>query len=175
MAQTNDQNLSQIIAQWVDRLVGQRVQKAPYDRTYGGIISAILFTPETRKDDVLFGQYKVRFGNTEKKVKLIDGIVHEVGERVNVTVCGNDPNRIIYEPVVRKTYPTKINWDKDNGGDADKSKMTFTRKVTTNGSTYDSAREYTIEFKNKGEDNEEPVKITLPDGQEIELEGFLQE
>ncbi len=177
MAQTNGQNtsLSQLIAQSVDRLVESRIQKATYDRTYAGIISEILFDPTTDIKDKNWGLYKIRFNSTEKQYRFLDGIVHQVGERVSVTVCNNDINRLVVEPTVKSTMPAKIKWDKNNGGDADKSKMTVTRQVTTNGKTYETVREYIVDYKNKGQENEEPVKITLPNGNEIELEGFIDE
>ena len=173
MAQTDD--LSKLMAQSVDRLVEYRLQKAVYDKTYMGVISEILFTPNTDVKDEKWGLYKIRFNNTEKQYRFVDGIVHQVGERVSVTICNNDPNRLIVEPTVKNVYPAKIQWDKNNEGDDKKSKMTVTRQVTTNGQVYKTEREYIVEYKNKGEDNEEPVKITLPDGNVIELEGFIPE
>ena len=49
-------SISEIIAQAVDRLVGQRINNAPYDKTYSGIISDVLFEPDTKLDNEKFGQ-----------------------------------------------------------------------------------------------------------------------
>ena len=76
-------NIPEVMAQAVDRLVVQRINNAPYDKTYSGIISDILFEPNTDIKDEKFGQYKIRYGTgAEKIIKLNDGLIHEVGERV---------------------------------------------------------------------------------------------
>ena len=76
-------NISEVMAQAVNRLVAQRINNAPYDKTYSGIISDILFEPDTDIKDEKFGQYKIRYGTgTEKNIKLNDGIVHEIGDKI---------------------------------------------------------------------------------------------
>lgn len=160
-------SISEIIAQAVDRLVGQRINNAPYDKTYSGIISDILFEPDTKLDDEKFGQYKIRYGKgTEKIIKLNDGIVHEVGERVKVYVPENDRNRMYIEPTVKRVIPYKIVYDDEE--------ITFIehRKVETNGKKYETESKYKLTVKNKGTDKEEVTKMTLPDGTEIEFENW---
>lgn len=160
-------SISEIIAQAVDRLVGQRINKAPYDKTYSGIISDILFEPNTKLDDEKFGQYKIRYGiGAEKIIKLNDGLVHEIGERVKVHVPENDRNRMYIEPTVKRIIPYKIVYD-DN-----ETKFIEHRKVETNGKVYEIESEYKLTVKNKGTDKEEVTKMTLPDGTEIEFEGW---
>ena len=160
-------SISEIIAQAVDRLVGQRINKAPYDKTYSGIISDVLFEPDTKLDDEKFGQYKIRYGTgTEKKIKLNDGLVHEVGERVKVHVPENDRNRMYIEPIVKRIVPYKIVYDDD------RTSFIEHRKTETNGKVYEIESEYKLTVKNKGTDKEEVTKMTLPDGTEIVFEGW---
>ena len=108
-------NISEVMAQAVDRLVKKEINQAPYDKTYSGIISDILFEPDTKLDNEKFGQYKIRYGTgTEKIIKLNDGLVHEVGERVKVYVPENDRNRMFIEPTIKSTTPYKIVYDDEN-------------------------------------------------------------
>lgn len=182
MADTqNTTSISQIIAQETDKLVNHRLRSAPYDRTYTGIISDVLFYPDTDVKDVEFGQYKVRFAGMEKTVRIGDDIVHAVGERVQVRMLENNPNRLVIIPSITNVTPYKYKWDYDNNGDKDKSIFTAFTKVKTvkqeyySGAEYETTREYEVTFKNKGKDNETPIKIKMPNGEEIELEGFGSE
>lgn len=160
-------SISEIMAQAVDGLVEQRIKKAPFDKTYAGIISAILFEPDTDRKDQKFGTYKIRYGaGAEREIKLTDGIVHEVGERVNVYVPENNPNRAIVEPTITRTIPKKIVYnDEDNS-------FTEIREVNTNGVTYVVEDVYKLTVENKGTDEEEVTKMTLPDGRVIEFENW---
>ena len=160
-------SISEIMAQAVDRLVGQRINNAPYDKTYSGIISDVLFEPDTKLNDEKFGQYKIRYGTgTEKIIKLNDGLVHEVGERVKVYVPENDRNRMFIEPTVKRIIPYKIVYDDEN------TKFIEHRKIETNGKVYEIESEYKLTVENKGTDKEEVTKMTLPDGTEIEFENW---
>lgn len=160
-------NISEIIAQAVDRLVGQRINNAPYDKTYSGIISDILFEPDTDIKDEKFGQYKIRYATgAEKNIKLNDGIVHEIGERVKVYVPENDRNRMFIEPTIKSTTPYKIVYDDEN------TKFIEHRKIETNGKVYEIKSEYKLTVENKGTDKEEVTKMTLPNGSEILFEGW---
>ena len=159
-------SVSEIMAQAVDSLIEQRISKAPYDKTYAGIISEVLFEPDTDIKDSKFGTYKVRYNNAEKTFKLNDGIVHEIGERVMVYVPENNPNRMFVEPVIKRVMPYKIVYDNEND--------TFIehRKIETDGKVYEIKSEYTLTVENKGTEQEEVTKMTLPDGTEIEFEGW---
>lgn len=160
-------SISEVIAQAVDRLVGQRINNAPYDKTYSGIISDVLFEPDTKLNDEKFGQYKIRYGTgTEKIIKLNDGLVHEIGERVKVYVPENDRNRMFIEPIVKRIIPYKIVYDDEN------TKFIEHRKIETNGKVYEIESEYKLTVENKGTDKEEVTKMTLPDGTEIVFEGW---
>lgn len=160
-------NISEVMAQAVDRLVAQRINNAPYDKTYSGIISDILFEPDTDIKDEKFGQYKIRYGTgAEKNIKLNDGIVHEIGERVKVYVPENDRNRMFIEPTIKSTTPYKIVYDDEN------TKFIEHRKIETNGKVYEIKSEYKLTVENKGTDKEEVTKMTLPDGTEIVFEGW---
>lgn len=160
-------SISETIAQVVDRLVNQRIKTAPYDKTYSGIISNVLFEPTTNVKDEKFGQYKIRYGTgTEKTIKLNDGLVHEIGERVKVHVPENDRNRMYIEPLVKRVIPYKIVYD-DN-----KTSFIEHRKIETNGKVYEIESEYKLIVKNKGTENEEVEKMIFPDGTEVVFEGW---
>lgn len=159
--------ISEIIAQAVDGLIKHRIEKASYDKTYSGIISEILFDANTKRKDSKFGTYKVRYGNgVEREVKLTDGIVHEVGERVNVVVPLNNANRVIIQPTIIRSIPQSIVYNDENN--------TFTeiREVTTNGETYIVEDIYELTVENKGTDKEEVTKMKLPDGREINFKNW---
>ena len=160
-------NISEVMAQAVDRLVKKEISQAPYDKTYSGIISDVLFEPNTDIKNEKFGQYKIRYGTgTEKIIKLNDGLVHEVGERVKVYVPENDRNRMFIEPTIKRIIPYKIVYDDEN------TKFIEHRKIETNGKVYEIESEYKLTVENKGTDKEEVTKMTLPNGSEILFEGW---
>ena len=162
----NEKDISSLMAETVNKLVDYKVKKAGYDKTYSGIISAILFEPNTDIKDINFGTYKIRFNNMEKTYRFTDGIVHQVGERVNVYVPENNPNRIIVEPLVKSVIPYKIVYDDIN------DKIIEYRKVDTDGKTYETISEYELVIENKGTETEKIIKITLPNRLEIEFDGW---
>lgn len=160
-------SISETIAQVVDRLVNQRIKNAPYDKTYSGIISDVLFEPSTDIKDEKFGQYKIRYGTgTEKIIKLNDGLVHEIGERVKVHVPENDRNRMYIEPIIKRVIPYKIVYNDE------KTSFIEHRKIETNGKVYEIESEYKLTVENKGTEQEEVKKMTFPDGSVIEFEGW---
>lgn len=161
-----NRDISETIMYEAGRIVDYKMQHAPYDKSYSGVISAILFEPDTDIKDEKFGTYKVRYNNAEKTFKLNDGIVHEVGERVMVYMPVNNPNRMFVEPIVKRVVPYKIVYDNE--------KDTFIehRKIKTDGKVYEIESEYKLTVKNKGTEQEEVTKMTLPDGSEIEFEGW---
>lgn len=160
-------SISETIAQVVDRLVNQRIKTAPYDKTYSGIISDVLFEPTTDIKDEKFGQYKIRYGTgTEKTIKLNDGLIHEIGERVKVHVPENNRNRMYIEPIVKRVVPSKIVYDDE------KTSFIEHRKIETNGKVYEIESEYKLVVKNKGTENEEVEKMIFPDGTEVVFEGW---
>lgn len=162
-----NRDISELILYEASRIAENSVKAAPYDKTYSGIISDVLFEPTTDIKDENFGKYKIRYGTgTEKTIKLNDGLVHEVGERVKVHVPENDRNRMYIEPLVKRVIPYKIVYD-DN-----KTSFIEHRKIETNGKVYEIESEYKLVVKNKGTENEEVEKMIFPDGTEIVFEGW---
>lgn len=161
------QTLFEMVYSWVDKLVSNRLKQAPFDKSYSGVISEILFDPDTPTNSSKFGTYKVKYGSSEKTFKLNDGLVHEIGERVDVHVYENNPNHILVEPIVQRVPPCKIVGDySDNNED----KLTIYRKTKTNGKTYETEREYKFTVENKGTEDEKYTKLILPDGFEVEVD-----
>ena len=159
-------NVAEVLAVAVANIAKKEVDNAPYDKTYSGIISDVLFEPTTDIKDENFGKYKIRYGTgTEKTIKLNDGLVHEVGERVKVHVPENDRNRMYIEPIVKRVVPSKIVYDNE------KNSYTEYRKVETNGKTYELESEYKLIIENKGND-QEVKKMIFPNGSVIEFEGW---
>lgn len=159
-------NVAEVLAVAVANIAKKEVDNAPYDKTYSGIISDVLFEPTTDIKDENFGKYKIRYGTgTEKTIKLNDGLVHEIGERVKVHVPENDRNRMYIEPIVKRIVPSKIVYDNE------KNSYTEYRKVETNGKTYELESEYKLIIENKGND-QEVKKMIFPNGSVIEFEGW---
>lgn len=159
-------NVAEVLAVAVANIAKKEVDNAPYDKTYSGIISDVLFEPTTDIKDENFGKYKIRYGTgTEKIIKLNDGLVHEIGERVKVHVPENDRNRMYIEPIIKRVVPSKIVYDNE------KNSYTEYRKVETNGKTYELESEYKLIIENKGND-QEVKKMIFPDGSVIEFEGW---
>lgn len=159
-------NVAEVLAVAVANIAKKEVDNAPYDKTYSGIISDVLFEPTTDIKDENFGKYKIRYGTgTEKTIKLNDGLVHEVGERVKVHIPENDRNRMYIEPIVKRVIPSKIVYDNE------KNSYTEYRKVETNGKTYELESEYKLIIENKGND-QEVKKMIFPNGSVIEFEGW---
>ena len=159
-------NVAEVLAVAVANIAKKEVDNAPYDKTYSGIISDVLFEPTTDIKDENFGKYKIRYGTgTEKTIKLNDGLVHEVGERVKVHVPENNRNRMYIEPLVKRVVPYKIVYDDE------KNSYTEYRKVEINGKTYELENEYKLIIENKGND-QEVKKMIFPNGSVIEFEGW---
>lgn len=159
-------NVAEVLAVAVANIAKKEVDNAPYDKTYSGIISDVLFEPTADIKDENFGKYKIRYGTgTEKIIKLNDGLVHEIGERVKVHVPENDRNRMYIEPIVKRIVPSKIVYDNE------KNSYTEYRKVETNGKTYELESEYKLIIENKGND-QEVKKMIFPNGSVIEFEGW---
>lgn len=188
-----DKTLSELIAQVVDRLVNQRLKEAPFDKSYSGVISEVLFDPDTEPDDVKFGQYKVRYGSAEKTIKLNDGLVHEVGERVDVHVYENNSSHIVVAPIINRVPPYKIKYIDYSGDNNNKEqydgmktseiikklieedkcdKFIEYRQTKANGQIYETEQEYKLAVLNKGEEDEEVLALVLPDGRSIEFENW---
>jgi len=177
--------LFETIYDWIDKLVIHRLKEAPFDKSYSGVISDVLFEPNTPLDSSEFGKYKIKYGTSEKTIKLNDSLVHEIGERVNVHVYENNPNHIIVEPVIKKMSPQTTEYidytgegtNRDNFDgmevhdiikkliDENKcDKFVEYRETKTNGKTYITEQEYKLAVLNKGKDDEEVLALIEPDG-----------
>lgn len=125
-------NLMETIVYIADQITKHKLKKAPFDKSYSGVISEVLFDPDTPKNSFQFGTYKIRFGTSEKVIKLNDTFVHEIGERVNVCMYENNPNHIVTEPVIKEIAPENIDYDNN------KNAFTEHRTVKTNGKAYET-------------------------------------
>lgn len=185
--------LFETIYDWVDKLVTHRLKEALFDKSYSGVISDVLFEPNTPLDSSEFGKYKIKYGTSEKTIKLNDSLVHEIGERVNVHVYENNPNHIVVTPIINRVPPYKIKY-MDFSGDNNKKeqydgmktseiikklidedkcdKFIEYRQTKTNGQIYETEQEYKLVVLNKGADDEEVLALVLPDGRSIEFENW---
>ncbi len=164
-----------MIVQRIDNLMNEKIKKADFDKTYNGIITGILFDPNTSIKDNKFGTYLVRYGSTEKKVRITDGLVHSIGERVKVYVERNDPNNVSVEPTVKRILPKVIAYKKgsESGeGSIDNDFITELREVKTNGKTYKTESVFKVEVKNRDTETEEVTKMIFPNGEEVEFKGW---
>lgn len=189
-----DKTLSELIAQVVDRLVTRRLKQAPFDKSYSGVISEVLFESDTPPNSYKFGTYKVKYGSIEKTFKLNDGLVHEIGERVDVHVYENNPNHIVVEPIVKRVLPYKIKYIDYTGESSSKKqfegmetkdivselidkdkcdKFIEYRRVKTGDKIYETEQEYKLAVLNKGEENEEVLALVLPGGWGIKFENWF--
>lgn len=157
------QTVFEMMYSWVDKLVSNRLKQASFDKSYSGVISQVLFEPDTPTNSSKFGIYKVKYGVSEKFIKLNDGLVHEIGERVNVHVYENNPNHIVVTPIVQRVEPCEITYDDDE------DKLSIYREVKTNGKTYRTERKYEFTIENKNTENQKFTKMILPDGIEVKL------
>ncbi len=170
----NNDNITEVAAQKIIDFVDKEIKNAPFDKTYNGIISEILFTPDTDIKDNNFGTYLVRYGSTEKKVRITDGLIHSIGERVKVYVERNDPNNVSVEPTVKRILPKVIAYKSETKTGEDTIKedtIIETREVKMNGKTYKTEAVFKIETKNDS-GTEEVTKMIFPNGEEIKFEGW---
>ena len=188
------QTLYEMIYSWVDKLVSHRLKQASFDKSYSGVISEVLFDPDTPTTSFKFGTYKVKYGSSEKTFKLNDGLVHEIGERVDVYVYENNPNHIVVEPVIKRIPPYKIKYIDYNGESSSKKqfdgmktseivkklveedkcdKFVEYRQTKTNGKIYETEQEYKLAVVDKGEESEEVLALILPDSRSIEFENWF--
>ena len=154
------------LARDTDKLVKRRINNAPFDKSYSGIISDILFEPDTPIDSSQFGTYKIRFGTAEKIVRLNDDFVHEIGERVEVHVYENNPNHIVVKPIIKSIPPKRIDYDKD------KNAYVEHRIVKTKGKTYETTQDYKITANENNDGSCEVTEMKFPNGCTIKFKGF---
>lgn len=192
------QTLYEVIYSWVDKLVNHRLKNAPFDKSYSGVISEVLFEPDTPTNSSKFGTYKIKYGSSEKTFKLNDGFVHEIGERVDVHVYENNPNHIVVEPVLKRIPPNITEYidqnineeekksNKEKYKDMDKSKIAEDlfergqydkfiefREVKTNGKVYKTEHEFQLAVLNKGDDDEEVLALRCPNGRIMKFKNWF--
>ena len=149
------------LVQQIDSIVEARIQKAPYDKTYDGIITAVKFNKDTKETDNNYNKYTVKFNLIERDFIINDGQIHSVGERVKVHIPNNDPINKYVETNVdgSRALPVTIIYDNEND--------TITEIYNGN-----LQRKFTITVENKGTENEEVTSMTFPDGQVVSFVGF---
>lgn len=167
--------VSTLIAKQVGNFVNKKIQNASFDKTYNGVILKLLFDPTTNINNSQFGTYIVRYNNTERKIKIADGLVHSVGERVKVYTELNSPNNVYVEPIVRRILPQKIIYKsgtKTGEGSTDEDTIVEIRKINLDGNIIETERIFKVEVKNRDTNNEEVTKMTFPNGEVVEFEGW---
>lgn len=149
------------LAQQIDGIVEARIRKAPYDKTYDGIITAVKFNKDTKETDSSYNKYTVKFNLTERDFTINDGQIHSVGERVKVHIPNNDSLKKYVDNINngKRILPVTIIYDNEND----------TITEVYNG---DFQRTFTLTIENKGTEDEEVTSMTFPDGQIINFVGF---
>ena len=149
------------LVQQIDSIVEARIQKAPYDKTYDGIITAVKFNKDTKETDSNYNKYTVKFNLIERDFIINDGQIHSIGERVKVHIPNNDSVNKYIETNINssRTLPVTIVYDNEND--------TITEIYNGN-----LQRKFTLTVENKGTENEEVTSMTFPDGRVISFVGF---
>ena len=103
------------LVQQIDSIVEARIQKAPYDKTYDGIITAVKFNKDTKETDSNYNKYTVKFNLIERDFIINDGQIHSIGERVKVHIPNNDPLKKYVDNINngKRILPVTIIYDND--------------------------------------------------------------
>lgn len=151
----------QVLADKTDALIQSQLQKASYDKTYNGIITAVKFDSNTKPTDGNYNKYTVKFNLIERDFIINDGQFHSVGERVKVHIPNNNTINKYVETNVdgSRALPVTIVYDNEND----------TITEVYNG---DLQRKFALTIENKGTENEEVTQMIFPNGSVIELKGF---
>ena len=149
------------LVQQIDSIVEARVQIAPYDKTYDGIITAVKFNKDTKETDSNYNKYTVKFNLIERDFIINDGQIHCIGELVKVHIPNNDSVNKYVETNINssRVLPVTIVYDNQND--------TITEIYNGN-----LQRKFTLTVENKGTENEEVTSMTFPDGRVISFVGF---
>lgn len=149
------------LVQQIDSIVEARIQKAPYDKTYDGIITAVKFNKDTKETDSNYNKYTVKFNLIERDFIINDGGVHFVGERVKVHIPNNNTINKYVETNVdgSRALPVTIVYDNEND----------TITEVYNG---DLQRKFALTIENKGTEDESTKQMTFPDGSVVSFVGF---
>lgn len=167
-------SISDIIAEGAKGIALNKIKEAPFDKSYYGTISAILFKPNTDRKSVDFGRYKVRYKTEEKIVRINDGLIHNIGERVRIYIFENNLENIYVEPLITRILPKTITYT-----DGTTTKNSITQDLVTtvketivNGKTYTLTDVFKINIKNKDTTSEEIVSMIMPDETQINFVGW---
>ena len=151
----------------IDRLAKDRVANAPFDKTYTGTITKVLFDSDTLITDKLYNKYTIKYNGTECNVYINDGLKHGVNEEVRVCL----PNNILtkkYVEVITDYLPPKTITASDN-------ELKFTRyysldKTKTYDNTYGlETTPKTITVNSVSVTLDMISKITYADGNETSV------
>lgn len=141
-----------------------RINKADYDKTLIGFVSAKII-PDNPQDDNDY-KWRIQTNGVAYDIKPSACNITSVGQRVRLYV----PNHSIkdkYAEVINEgeyNHPSKVVYnDTDN---------TITETYNLIDNTVDT-KIYKLTIKNEGSTNEEVTAITFPDGSIMTLEGFV--
>ena len=143
------------LVQQIDSIVEARIQTAPYDKTYDGIITAVKFNKDTKETDSNYNKYTVKFNLIERDFIINDGQIHCIGELVKVHIPNNDSVNKYVETNINSSRVLPVTIVYDNKND------TITEIYNGN-----LQRKFTLTVENKGTENEEVTSMTFPDGGE---------
>lgn len=151
----------QVLADKTDALIQSQLQKASYDKTYNGIITAVKFDSNTKPTDGNYNKYTVKFNLIERDFIINDGQFHSVGERVKVHIPNNNTINKYVETNVdgSRALPVTIVYDNEND----------TITEVYNG---DLQRKFALTIENKGTEDESTKQMTFPDGSVVSFVGF---
>lgn len=151
----------QVLADKTDALIQSQLQKASYDKTYNGIITAVKFDSNTKPTDGNYNKYTVKFNLIERDFIINDGQFHSVGERVKVHIPNNNTINKYVETNVdgSRALPVTIVYDNEND----------TITEVYNG---DLQRKFALTIENKGTEDESTKQMTFPDGSVVRFVGF---
>lgn len=151
-----------LLAQQIDKVVNNRLDKAGFDKTYIGIISEVCFDENTATNNALYQKYKVFYNNSEQDVYIKDGLIHSVGDKLLVTLpMGKVKDK--YVEMLTKNHPSKIVYNNET----DEIIETWTNNLGKY--VY---RTYSLVIENKGTENELVKTLIYPDGTEMDLSEF---
>ena len=156
--------LSDEITMASDKIASNKINKADYDKTLIGFVSAKI-VPENPKDDNDY-KWRIQTNGVAYDIKPSACNITSVGQRVRLYVPNHSMKDKYAEVIDEGEYnhPSKVVYnDTDN---------TITETYNLIDNTVDT-KIYRLTIKNKGSTNEEVTAITFPDGSIMTLEGFV--
>lgn len=158
----------------------KHINDAPFDRSYNGFITEVLFDENTAKNNYYYNRYKIAYGDSEKTFLINDGFKHAVGESVKVYIPSNNLSNRYAEPVYKyakkpRPYKVKLNSNVEAVGDIELDEnqnlmsIVETYKDTLN-KDYTLTYYFKIEFQNTPD--ELVREMIYPDGHTIDFTEF---